>query len=211
MLISTTSARSPLLESYGFLSDQAPVITTRPTAALADTLLRDSLKLHRRATQKPGREQQYSETDLRQVIDRFRPCGYQAADLSDHVAHIEDSETLHFEFGNAAHLLGSAWLALTVDGSRVVFSGDVGGRSNHLPEIDEPPQADALFLESTYGDTHSHTSATDTRTDIYNEAVDAATDGKPVLIPCFGVGRSQELLYMFKTGFTRFRKRTESS
>jgi len=188
----------PLLESYGFLSDQAPVITTRPTAALADTLLRDSLKLHRRATQKPGREQQYSETDLRKVIDRFRPCGYQAADLSDHVAHIEDTETLHFEFGNAAHLLGSAWLALTVDSSRVVFSGDIGGRSNHLPEIDEPPQADALFLESTYGDTHSHTSATDTRTDIYNEAIDAATDGKPVLIPCFGVGRSQELLYMFK-------------
>jgi len=97
MLISTTSARSPVGELRLF-SDQAPVITTRPTAALADTLLRDSLKLHRRATQKPGREQQYSETDLRQVIDRFRPCGYQAADLSDHVAHIEDSETLHFEF-----------------------------------------------------------------------------------------------------------------
>jgi len=49
----------------------------------------------------------------------------------------------------------------------------------------------------------SHTSATDTRTDIYNEAVDAATDGKPVLIPCFGVGRSQEFaLYVQKNGFT---------
>jgi len=189
----------PLLESHNFLSDQAPVITTRPTAALADTLLRDSLKIHRRVTQKPGREQQYTETDLRKVIDRFRPCGYQAADLSDHIAHIDDTETLHFEFGNAAHLLGSAWLALTVDGSRVVFSGDIGGRSNHLPDIDEPPQADGLFLESTYGDTHSHTNASDTRTNIFNEAIEAATNGKPVLIPCFGVGRSQELLYMFKT------------
>ena len=188
----------PLLESHNFLSDQAPVITTRPTAALADTLLRDSLKIHRRVTQKPGREQQYTETDLRKVIDRFRPCGYQAADLSDHIAHIDDTETLHFEFGNAAHLLGSAWLALTVDGSRVVFSGDIGGRSNHLPDIDEPPQADGLFLESTYGDTHSHTNASDTRTNIFNEAIEAATNGKPVLIPCFGVGRSQELLYMFK-------------
>jgi len=189
----------PLLESHNFLSDQAPVITTRPTAALADTLLRDSLKIHRRVTQKPGREQQYTETDLRKVIDRFRPCGYQAADLSDQIAHIDDTETLHFEFGNAAHLLGSAWLALTVDGSRVVFSGDIGGRSNHLPDIDEPPQADGLFLESTYGDTHSHTNASDTRTNIFNEAIEAATNGKPVLIPCFGVGRSQELLYMFKT------------
>jgi len=80
----------PLLESYGFLSDQAPVITTRPTAALADTLLRDSLKLHRRATQKPGREQQYSETDLRQVIDRFRPCGYQqqTSVITSHISRI---------------------------------------------------------------------------------------------------------------------------
>jgi len=34
MLISTRRL-APLLESYGFLSDQAPVITTRPTAALA--------------------------------------------------------------------------------------------------------------------------------------------------------------------------------
>jgi len=32
----------------------------------------------------------------------------------------------------------------------------------------------------------------------FNEAIEAATNGKPVLIPCFGVGRSQELLYMFK-------------
>lgn len=188
----------PLLESYGLLSRQAPVITTRPTTALADTLLRDSLKLHRRASQKPGREQLYTEKHLRKVIDRFRPCGYQAANLHDHIAHVDETETLHFEFGNAGHLLGSSWLALTADGSRVVFSGDLGGRSNHLPDIADPPQADALFLESTYGGTHSHTSASDTRTDIYNEAISAAVDGEPVLIPCFGVGRSQELLYTFK-------------
>lgn len=188
----------PLLESHNLLAPQARVLTTRPTEALADTLLRDSFKIHRMEAEQAGRELLYSKTDLRQVLDRFRSQGYIEDDVYSYLPQVDRSEPLSFEFGNAGHLLGSAWLALSSQGQRVVFSGDLGGRSNHLPGIDQPPQADTLFLESTYGNTHSHRSASDTRTELYTASVEAALEGTPVLIPCFGVGRSQELLYMFK-------------
>ncbi|WP_440009167.1 MBL fold metallo-hydrolase [Halomicrococcus sp. SG-WS-1] len=188
----------PVLESHNLLAKQARIITTRPTEALADTLLHDSLKIHKEKAQEPGYNQLYDAKDVRAVLDRFVPRGYIQDDIQNYVPHVGQQEPLSFQFGNASHLLGSAWLALSHSGTRVVFSGDLGGRSNHLPSIDQPPTAEKLFLESTYGDTHSHRSASDTRTAIYNAAVEAALDGRPVLIPSFGVGRSQELLYMFK-------------
>ncbi|WP_222913301.1 MBL fold metallo-hydrolase [Natrinema sp. SYSU A 869] len=188
----------PVIESRHLLSPRAPIITTRPTEALASTLLKDSLKIHKEQAEKPGREQLYTETDVRKVLDRFVPRGYIRGDIQDYVPNLPEQETLTFDFGNSAHLLGSAWIALETLGSRVVFSGDIGGRSNHLPDFDEPPKADSLFLESTYGGTENHDSASDIRTDIYTDAISAVRDQEPVLIPSFGVGRSQELLYIFK-------------
>lgn len=188
----------PVIESRDLLSPRAPIITTRPTEALASTLLKDSLKIHTEKAKKPGREQLYTEAEVRQVLDRFVPRGYIRADVQDFVPNLPTQETLSFEFGNAGHLLGSSWIAFETMGSRVVFSGDLGGRSNHLPDIESPPQADSLFLESTYGDTENHNSASDTRTKIYKDTIQAVQNGEPVLIPSFGVGRSQELLFMFK-------------
>ncbi|SDD84138.1 MBL fold metallo-hydrolase [Natrinema hispanicum] len=188
----------PVIESRQLLSPRAPIITTRPTEALASTLLKDSLKIHKEKAKDPGREQLYTDADVRKVLDRFEPRGYIRGDIQDYVPNLSDQETLTFEFGNAGHLLGSAWIAFETMGSRIVFSGDLGGRSNHLPDIEEPPKADSLFLESTYGSTENHDSADDTRTEIYSDAITAVRNQEPVLIPCFGVGRSQELLYIFK-------------
>ena len=60
-------------------------------------------------------------------------------------------------YKDAGHILGSAFLELTVteDGktTRVVFSGDLGRPGTllmHDPVV--ASQADYLFIESTYGD-----------------------------------------------------------
>ena len=53
----------------------------------------------------------------------------------------------------AGHILGSATALVEVDGSRVLFSGDLG-RPHHpllLPPAD-PPVVDVVVVESTYGD-----------------------------------------------------------
>jgi predicted metal-dependent RNase len=55
-----------------------------------------------------------------------------------------------------------------------------------------------LFLESTYGDTLTHRSFSDARTDLYNEIKAAHKQDVPVLIPTFGVGRAQEILQLIR-------------
>jgi len=184
----------PVLENRGLLDDDAPIITTPPTAQIAHTLLEDSLKIHKRETQSSAKRQQFNEKDVKQVYDRFMPIKYGEYMLRD-LIDIED-ETLTFELGDAAHLLGSAWIALQVDGYSIVFSGDLGGRAGHLRDIDTPPKADHLVTESTYGNLHSHKSYSDAETDLFHEISHAVEHGNPVLIPTFAVGRAQALQIM---------------
>lgn len=53
------------------------------------------------------------------------------------------------------------------------------------------------MLESTYGDTHSHVSMGDARTNLYNAVERALKSHNPVLIPTFSVGRAQMLALLF--------------
>jgi uncharacterized protein len=178
----------PIVESRGLLAEDAPIITTRPTSAIAHILLHDSLKIHKLEADERNHPLQFTTEDVTTVLDRFEGLGYARGVIYD----------LEYEFGDAGHLLGSAWLAIEHAGQRVLCSGDLGGRSAHLRAIDEPPQADVLLLESTYGDTLTHRSFSDARTELYEIVVEAVREGVPVLIPTFGVGRSQEILQLFR-------------
>jgi predicted metal-dependent RNase len=178
----------PVAEQRGLFADDASIFMTRPTNALASILLHDSLQIHKQETDELDRPQQFTSSDVEKVLDRVTSVGYDR----DHHLNVT------YEFGDAAHLLGSAWLALEFDDRRVVFSGDLGGRSAHLGDIDDPPEADELLLESTYGDTMQHRSFSDARTDVYEQAKQAQSRGVPVLIPTFAVGRAQEILQLFR-------------
>ena len=178
----------PLLERGGFLKSDAPIYATQPTASISEIMLYDSLKLHKMGVRDEHYEQRYDADDVANVLERFQPSRYGGGAIDD----------LVFQFGDAGHLLGSAWIAMEHQGRRIVFSGDIGGRSAHLKDVETPPEADTLFLESTYGDLDTHPSFSDARTGLYQTAMEAAKDGRPVLIPSFGVGRSQEILQIFR-------------
>lgn len=183
----------PVLENRNLLADDAPVLATPPTASIATLMLEDSLKIHQRETANPGRVQQFTKRDVEEIHERFQTVGYGGGRIEG-VAPVSDVEPAVFQFGNAAHLLGSAWLMLQSGGYRIVFSGDLGGRATHLPDITAPPEADVLVLESTYGDTHSHTAMRDARTAVWSDLERAIQTREPVLIPTFAVGRAQTIL-----------------
>jgi Cft2 family RNA processing exonuclease len=183
----------PVLENQGLLDADAPILLTQPTAQLADTMLLDSLKIHQRECRAGGRQQRFTREDINAVTERFTPIGYQTVPLADY-APAPQSDRLTLQLGNAAHLLGSAWVAIQQDGYRAVFSGDLGGRATHLPDLEAPPEADALIIESTYGDTHSHRSFTDAQSDLFRAVEQAVATGEPLLIPTFAVGRAQLIM-----------------
>ena len=102
-------------------------------------------------------------------------------------------------FTDAGHILGSASVALDVtegaDTRRLVFSGDIGRYG--LPIIRDPQSpggADAVILESTYGD-RDHESVEGAREHLGRVVRETAARGGRVLIPAFAVGRTQEIVY----------------
>ena len=98
-------------------------------------------------------------------------------------------------FGRAGHIIGAAWLALDVHGTRVTFSGDVGRPADPIMRAPELlPATDVLVVESTYGDrAHPGEPVLDA---LARVVVDAAARGGPLIVPAFAVGRAQHLLHL---------------
>ena len=178
----------PVLEARDLLAGSAPILTTHPTDALATIMLWDAYQLHKRERAETNTPQAYTETDVQAVLNRIEGVTYGTHDRGDY----------QVQFGNAGHLLGSAWIAIERAPQRILISGDLGGRSGHLPAIESPPPADVLLLESTYGATPTHRSFRDARTELFSRVREAVATSTPVLIPTFAMGRAQEILQVFR-------------
>lgn len=102
---------------------------------------------------------------------------------------------------DAGHILGSSFLELTVteNGKSIVvlFSGDIGRYDQPiLKDPEEPPRADFLVCESTYGDRdHPSDPPEDALADVVNRV---SSRGGAIVIPAFAVGRTQTLMYMLR-------------
>ena len=102
----------------------------------------------------------------------------------------------------AGHILGARMIEVTVreNGTtkRILFSGDLG----RFPQLIIPEPAvpedgfDYMLLESTYGD-RLHPQE-DIGARLASIVEDTASHGGTVVIPSFAVGRTQELLFLFR-------------
>lgn len=97
-------------------------------------------------------------------------------------------------FSEAGHILGAASLLLEVGGRRILFSGDLGRPDDLIMKPPAPPPAaDAVLIESTYGD------RVHPREDLLGELGPAlqrvAARGGVAVIPVFAVGRAQAVLH----------------
>jgi metallo-beta-lactamase family protein len=122
------------------------------------------------------------------AIDESKPL-----ELSSHF-------TLRFFF--AGHILGARMIEVTVreNGSmkRILFSGDLGRFPQLILREPVVPEDgfDYMLLESTYGDRLHPRDDVGARLASIVEST--AQLGGTVVIPSFAVGRTQELLYLFR-------------
>ncbi|QYU67141.1 MBL fold metallo-hydrolase [Leptolyngbya sp. 15MV] len=149
----------------------------------------------RNSYRKPGEPRTrplYDLADVEDCLRQVRTVPYeQAQDVAPGVS---------VRFGDAGHILGSAWVEVTVrdgSGERVVlFSGDLG--PSGLPMLRDPSlprRADVLLLESTYGD-RDHRSREATLRELEAILTTCSVHGcGKILIPAFAVGRTQDLVY----------------
>lgn len=201
------SGRLPLLIKRGY---RGLVFTHMATADLCAIMLEDAGYLHEKEAQWENRKRQrkglepieplYTRRDARQAHQQFRGIEYGSAK--------ELLPGVKLTLRDAGHILGSAIAELELtEGTRqrkVVFSGDLGHRGAPILRDPEPvKQADLVVLESTYGDRlHRDWDATWKE---MGEVISSARSGKGnILIPAFAVGRTQELLYVFKQNFDKW-------
>lgn len=183
----------PALVRDGF---RGPVFCTDDTAALAAIVLPDSGRLAEEEARYAARRGYsrhdpvlplFTEADALAALERLRPIPF-----GEH----HDQGDVVFRFGRAGHILGSAWVHLTLEssGRSITFTGDLGRPSHPLLAPPEPrPASDVVVCESTYGDRE-------------HELVDPANEldvairrtverGGTAIIPAFAVDRTDVVLH----------------
>ncbi|WP_273858936.1 MBL fold metallo-hydrolase RNA specificity domain-containing protein [Photobacterium sp. GSS17] len=175
--------RIPWLLAAGF---RGHIYATEATAALLPLMLDDSLKIQLNLNQ----EQRAQFINL--VSSLLRPVPFDCrASIT-----FPDGEKLTAVFRQAGHILGSAYIEMTLpDGHVVVFSGDLGPSNTPLLVDPCPPnRADTLVLETTYGN-RRHDRIQDRSNRLAAVIERSLKDGGAIIIPAFSVGRTQELLF----------------
>ena len=202
--------RLPLLTKRGFRGE---IITTMPTHDLARLVMLDAAHLQEEdarsnAHQPPhgaankSAEPLYTTADALKSLESFkRSARYgEAIDLAQGVRPT---------FVNAGHILGSASILLELTESgrtvRLLFSGDLGsGRDPLLPPPAPPPHADAVVIETTYGD-RLHKPMDASIDELYGVISATLGRGGNVIIPTFALERAQELLFVLNQGIEKNR------
>ena len=182
----------PLLVRNGFAG---PIVSTHATFKTCELLLPDSGHLMEEDARRANRYGYskhapalplYTEKDARRSLEQFRPI-----DFSEPVEVLPGCTAT---FRMAGHILGAATIELNWDGTKIVFSGDLGRYDDDTLLDPEPvPSADYLLIESTYGNRlHDRRSPDEALEEVVNRTI---RRGGSVVIPAFAVGRAQSLLH----------------
>ena len=101
---------------------------------------------------------------------------------------------IKFQLFNAGHIPGSAQILIETGGKKLLYTGDFNTEDTRLLEGAEMEynDLDAVIIESTYAD-EEHTERSELEKQFIADAADIIEMGGTVLVPAFGVGRSQEI------------------
>jgi metallo-beta-lactamase family protein len=129
----------------------------------------------------------YTEADALRALTQFQP--------GDYGVRYEVAPRITIQFAPAGHLLGSAYVLMSLAGGpTILFGGDLGRYSRPvLPDPTDGVAADVVLVESTYGDRDHE--ADDTGSGLEAVIRDTVRRGGKLIIPAFAIGRVEELLY----------------
>ncbi|TRO45596.1 MBL fold metallo-hydrolase [Candidatus Bathyarchaeota archaeon] len=101
---------------------------------------------------------------------------------------------MRFKLLNAGHTPGSSMVLVEADGKRLLYTGDFNiEETKLLPSADlDVGNLDAVIMESTYAD-EDHADRKEVERSFVEAVTEVVEKGGTVLVPAFGVGRSQEM------------------
>jgi putative mRNA 3-end processing factor len=101
---------------------------------------------------------------------------------------------MQIQLYNAGHTPGSSMALIEAEGKRVLYTGDFNiEETKLLPSANlDCGKLDAIIMESTYAD-EDHTERLQLERNFVEAVTEVVDAGGTVLVPAFGVGRSQEI------------------
>jgi putative mRNA 3-end processing factor len=167
-----------------FISGSVPLFMTRLTQDVSDVLLRDMINIAR----------YNSNTDLlfdKEVLGRM----HRHTRTLRYGERAQVGKASHITLLNNGHIPGSAMVLVEMDDQAVLYTSDMNSNETQLMTPIQPVshQINALVIESTYGTT-DHPPRLDVEKQFIEKVVEVLESGGTVLVPAFGVSRSQEIL-----------------
>jgi Cft2 family RNA processing exonuclease len=104
-----------------------------------------------------------------------------------------------FEFWHAGHILGSASVYINTGKSRLLYTGDISTHDRvSIPNLRYKDVAiDTLLMESTYLNSNNNDSPSAGFSNLFDKIRSIVNYGGNVLIPCFALGKAQDIAKMF--------------
>lgn len=196
------SGKLPKLVREGY---NGAIYATEATKQLCNIMLMDSAHIQESEAEWRNRKAQrsgeapyvspYTTADAAKTVELITPKAYGE--------RFSPFEGIEVSFSDAGHLLGSASISITFNENgetkTVLFSGDLGNVSRPLIRDPQPPKkADYVIIESTYGD-RIHGERPDYVSQLTEILRRTFSRGGNVVVPCFAIGRTQEMLYLLRT------------
>lgn len=179
------SGKIPFLIKCGF---KGKIICTEPTVDLCRYILMDAAQIFQEEDEIPL----YSGEDVIRTMEHFQGFNY-----NEEISLWDDISVI---LKDAGHVLGSAICEILIKKNnksiyKMVYSGDIG---NVDKDILKDPQtesgADILIIESTYG--NKIHKVWNNYPKLLNIAKKTIARGGNLVIPCFSLGSTQEIIYM---------------
>lgn len=167
-----------------YVHGKVPLYGVEPTFGFSDILIKDFLKLS-------GYYLPFEYMDLQTMMNQCVPLDYHSE------LQIEGAKV---SILNAGHIPGSCQVLVEKDGRRVLYTGDVNTvRTQLVDAVERPPNdLDAVIVESTYAN-DDHTDRQKLEEEFVARCTEIVERGGTVLVPAFGVGRSQEIIMVLKS------------
>lgn len=176
--------RIPKLYKDGF---NGKILATHATVDFAQLMLQDSAHVIKEEAELGGYPPLYAETDAVACGQLFKGFDYHEK--------IKLTGDIEITFFDAGHILGSAIVAINIEGKTIVFSGDLGNPPVPILRNTEfLSAADFVIMESTYGGI-THEDFREKILKLSSAIYETATMKGTLMIPAFALERTQELLY----------------
>ncbi|MBO3802522.1 MAG: MBL fold metallo-hydrolase [Candidatus Brockarchaeota archaeon] len=170
-----------------FIRREIPLMTTKLTSELANVLIADFIKVS-------GYYLPFETLEIDRMLQSTVHCG---------LGRTVQLDGVEITLLDAGHIPGSAQIYLESGGERLLYTGDINTTQTRLirPAETNYPDVDYAIMESTYA-TVEHTERSLLEKQFTERAREVVEGGGTVLVPAFGVGRSQEIVcVLYKNGF----------